>query len=258
MHMPEFSIEDFVAVDIETTGLNPGTESIIEIGAVRVRAGRIEEEFETFVQPERKLSSFITELTGITDSMLVEAPNVEHALRAFLDFAGQDVLLGHNISFDYGFLKKNMVLIGEKFVRKGIDTLHIARRLLPDLEDRSLISLCRYYQIENNHAHRAKNDAVAAFQLYCRLKMEEYDGEEEMKLFCPAPLYCRIKKDSPATAAQLRYLKALVSYHGLPEIEMAALTNGGTLSKSEASRQIDKIILMHGRMLNKTPGNFSG
>ena len=258
MRMLESSMDNFVAVDIETTGLNPRTEKIIEIGAVRVRSGRIEGEFTTFVQPEKKVSSFITELTGITDAMLDGVPKKESALRAFFDFARQDTLLGHNISFDYSFLKKNIEEIGEKFVRKGIDTLKIARKLLPDLEDRSLTNLCHYYQIENTHAHRAKEDAIAAFQLYSRLK-KEYDNHiETTKLFYPAPLYCRIKKDSPATAAQLKYLKALLAYHGLSTEMIAAdfakstendkWTNYKDLTKREASRQIDKIILIYGKI----------
>ncbi len=245
MPILESSMDSFVAVDVETTGLNPCTEHIIEIGAVRIRAGRIEEEFQTFVQPKRKLSSFVTELTGITDSMLDGAPDIERALRAFLDFAGQEALLGHNVTFDYSFLKRHMADIGEKFVRNGIDTLSIARKLLPDMEDRSLGALCHYYQIENARAHRAKEDAIAAFKLYCRLK-DSYGGSLEVnKLFCPVPLYCRLKKNSPATAAQLRYLKALLACHGLPEMELENLT------KSEASRRIDKIILMHGKISNK-------
>ena len=99
-------------------------------------------------------------------------------------------LFGHNISFDYSFLKKNIEEIGEKFVRKGIDTLKIARKLLPDLEDRSLTNLCHYYQIENTHAHRAKEDAIAAFQLYSRRRIMFETGpprEWPIVLCHPAP-----------------------------------------------------------------------
>lgn len=236
--------DSFVVVDIETTGLNPATERIIEIGAVRVRENQIEETFDVLVNPGRALSSFIVELTGITDEMLAEAADTKTALSQFMEFAGEDVLLGHHISFDYSFLKKNIVNAGGSFERLGIDTLKIARAVLPDLEKRSLEYLCEYYNIHNAHAHRACDDAQATAELYLRLKEEFYGKSEETdKLFLPAPLVCQVKKDSPITAAQIRYLRALLEYHKLdlgikPE----------SLTKSEASRHIDKIILNYGRI----------
>lgn len=236
--------DSFVVVDIETTGLNPATERIIEIGAVRVRENRIEESFDVLVNPGRNLSSFIVELTGITDEMLDKAVDTKTALASFLEFAGEDVLLGHHISFDYSFLKKNIVNMGGSFERSGIDTLKIARAVLPDLEKRSLEHLCRYYNINNAHAHRACDDARATSELYQRLKEEFYGKSEDTdKLFWPAPLACQVKKDSPITVAQIRYLRALLEYHKLDlGIKLESLT------KSEASRHIDKIILNYGRM----------
>lgn len=247
--MQEYKTDGFVAVDIETTGLNPVSDRIIEIGAVRVKDGQAIAEFDTLVNPERELGSFITELTGITDAMLTSAPDIESALREFLAFAGEgSVLLGHNISFDYSFLKKNMLDIGEDFERRGVDTLKIARKTLPELKERSLTVLCEYYQIQNERAHRACDDAKATLALYFRLKKEFYGREEETdRLFVPEPLVYPVKKDSPITAAQLKYLRALLRYHGLtPEKEPESLT------KSEASRQIDKIILAYGN-LGKIP-----
>lgn len=239
--MPEYNTDSFVVVDIETTGLSPVSERIIEIGALRVRNGRVEEEFDTLLNPGRSVGSFITGLTGITDGMLESAPDTENALRAFLDFAGEDVLMGHNIEFDYSFLKKNMADIGEAFERHGIDTLRIARKHLSQLEERSLAALCSYYGIENRRAHRACEDARATFELYRRLKEEFCEGEED-KLFLPAALKVRIKKESPATPAQLKYLRALVAQHGIEiQGEMEKLT------KSEASRQIDRIVSTCGR-----------
>ncbi len=240
-------IESFVAVDIETTGLNPTTERIIEIGAVRVREGQIEETFETLISPGRELSSFITGLTGITDEMLKEAPDIQTALQNFLEFAGEDVLLGHHISFDYSFLKKNIINIGGKFERMGLDTLKIARAALPELEKRSLSSLCCYYGIHNAHAHRACEDAMVTTELFFRLRQDFYGKSKEMdRLFLPVPLLCQVKKDSPITAAQIKYLRALADYHKL-ELEVQP----ESLTKSEASRRIDRIILTCGRIPGK-------
>ena len=244
--MPEYNTGNFVAVDIETTGLSPTSERIIEIGALRVRDGKVEEEFDMLLNPERSVGSFITGLTGITDEMLERAPDTESALRAFLDFAGEDALLGHNIDFDYGFLKKNMADIGESFERRGIDTLRIARKHLPQLEDRSLATLCSYYGIINQRAHRACEDARATFELYCRLREEFCEGTQD-GLFLPAALNVRIKKESPATPAQLKYLRALMAQHGI-ELQVEA----ETLTKREASRQIDRIISTCGRL----PGRY--
>lgn len=239
--------ESFVAVDIETTGLNPATDRIIEIGAVRVREGQIEETFDTLINPETALSSFITELTGITDEMLEKAPKIQTALEDFLEFAGEDVLLGHHISFDYSFLKQNIIRLNGKFERTGMDTLKIARAALPELEKRSLTHLCRYYGIHNAHAHRACDDALATTELFFRLKEDFYGKGKEMdRLFLPTPLIYQVKKDSPITPAQLRYLRALTEYH---KLELEAKPE--SLSKSEASRQIDKIILTCGKIPGK-------
>lgn len=239
--------DSFVAVDLETTGLNPSQERIIEIGAVKVKDGVICDTFDVFVNPERTLSSFITELTGITDEMLNGAPDILTALHQFLEFAGEEVLVGHHISFDYSFLKKNIVNIGENFEREGIDTLKIARECLPNLEKRSLTSLCAYYGIENAHAHRACEDAMATTQLYFRLKKDFYGKENRTdQLFIPVPLKFQVKKDSPVTPAQIRYLKALAEYHHL-ELEVKP----ESLTKSEASKRIDHMILHYGKILDK-------
>ena len=109
--------DSFVVVDIETTGLTPASERIIEIGAVRVRGDQIGEEFDVLIQPGRKLSSFIIELTGITDEMLAGAPDICEGLRQFMEFAGEDILMGHHLSFDYSFLKRNIVNTGGSFER---------------------------------------------------------------------------------------------------------------------------------------------
>ena len=118
-------IKDYLCLDIETTGLNPKTEKIIEIGAVRVRNGNITESFESLVAPGRPLGERITDLTGITDEMLKNAPAREEVIPKFLEFAGEDILLGHSVLFDYSFLKKAAVNCNYQFERTGIDTLKI-------------------------------------------------------------------------------------------------------------------------------------
>lgn len=201
----------YVAFDIETTGLNPKFDKIIEIGAVRIRDGEVAEIFSSFVNPARSLPERIVELTGIQDSDVKEAPYMEDILDAFLAFLGDDVLLGHNLLFDYSFVKKAAVNHKKTFEKSGIDTLRIAKRFLNDLASRNLGYLCEYYHIELE-AHRALNDAVAAHELY-RILVSAY-GEREAEPFQPKPLVYTVKKESPITPKQLELLmKLAVQYH---------------------------------------------
>lgn len=98
--------DTYVSIDLETTGLNPKRDRIIEIGAIRVEQGQIVEEFSTFVDPGRKLEERITELTGIRDEDLADAPQLDEVFPQLLEFMGELPLLGHSILFDYSFLKK--------------------------------------------------------------------------------------------------------------------------------------------------------
>lgn len=242
--MRKIMIDRVVAIDIETTGLDPKRDKIIEIGAVRIKEGKIEKTYQSFVNPQRVISEFITELTGIRQEMLENAPKMEQVMKEFLEFAGEDCLLGHHVIFDFSFLKRNAVNLGYSFERKGIDTLKIARKFLNQLESKSLTALCQYYKIENLHAHRAREDAVAAFQLYQRLIDEFYTEEEEIrKIFLPQPLYYEVKKEGTVTKAQIKHLENLCKYHHITlEMEIKSLT------KNEASRQIDFIISHYGKI----------
>lgn len=128
---------DYVAVDLETTGLEPKKDKIIEIGALRVVDGRVEGIYETFVNPYRKLSEQVKSLTGIQDGELEPAPGIEEVLEEFLAFAGDLPLLGHHVIFDYSFLKRAAVNQGCSFERMGIDTLKLARRFMPEEEKKT-------------------------------------------------------------------------------------------------------------------------
>ena len=229
--------DTYVSVDLETTGLNPKQDKIIEIGAVKVIAGEIVGTFESFVNPHRKLSEKIIELTHITDAQLTDAPEIEEVLKQFLDFAGEEVLLGHRILFDYSFLKKAAVNSKLTFERQGIDTLKIARKYLPDLESRRLPFLCNHYGI-TYEAHRALEDAKASHLLYRRL-VEDFYQEEDFK---PYPLQYHVKKEAPASKHQKERLCQLIERHKLIiDYDVDSLT------KNEVSRYTDKILAKYGR-----------
>lgn len=223
--------DTYVCIDLETTGLNPKLDKIIEIGAVKVINGEIKETFEIFVNPGRKLEQRIVELTGIRDEQLTDAPYIEEVLPDLFTFLGDLPLLGHSVLFDYSFLKKAAVDKKITFERQGVDTLKIARRFLPELEHRSLDYLCEYYGI-SHHAHRALADAKATVQLYEKLVGTFYGVEET--LFQPKPLIFKGKRDTPATKAQKERLYRLLSQHNITlDVDIEKLT------RSEASRLTD-------------------
>lgn len=244
---------NYVAFDIETTGLNPKYEKIIEIGAVRVRDGAAQDTFSTFVNPGKGLPERIIELTGIHDADVADAPYMDEVLDTFLDFVGDDVLLGHNLMFDYSFMKKAAVNQKKTFEKSGIDTLRIARRFLTDVESRSLGFLCEYYHIYLE-AHRALNDAMATHELYQILARTF--GEREQDTFQPVPLVYNVKKENPATSRQLAYLQGLAGrYHlecdGFVLAPVPSVTDAHidleTITKNEASRLIDRLLAVFGR-----------
>lgn len=236
--------DSYVCIDLETTGLDPKRDKIIEIGAVRVARDKIIGEWETFVNPGQKLPERIVELTGIHDEDLAGAKMIEELLPELLNFLGENALLGHSVLFDFSFLKKAAVNVKLTFERQGIDTLKIARKYLKDLESRSLGALCEYYKISHS-AHRALGDARATVALYRKLAEEFYEREEaaaEKSLFRPKPLIYQAKRDTPLTVAQKEQLYKLLDRHKL--VVDYKIEN---LTRSEASRKIDQILAAYGR-----------
>jgi len=233
-------VRDYLCVDLETTGLNPKTDKIIEIGAVKVKNGEIRDTFASFVRPGKTLPQKVTALTGITETYLENAPLIGELLPQFLEFAEQLPLLGHRVLFDYSFLKRAAVNAGRTFERSGIDTLRLSRKYLSDLPSKRLSDLCVYYGIEMQ-AHRALEDAAATHRLYRKLCENFYEEEA----FKPVPLVYKVKREGPATKAQKERLTRLLAQHGIePDYEIDLLT------KNEASRLIDRILASYGILQN--------
>lgn len=238
----EKTMREYVSLDLETTGLEPRKDRIIEIGAVKVRDGQITEEFGTLINPQMEIPERITALTGISNEMIVEKPFIREALQKLIEFCGELPLLGHNILFDYSFVKHNAVNRGFEFEKKAVDTLKLARVFLPELTSRSLQNLRQYYEIPQDDAHRALEDARTTYFLYERFK-KEFE-EKRPELFIPTELIYKVKKQSPVTQAQKRYLQDLVKYHRIDlNVEVESLT------KNEASRLIDTILGSYGKIM---------
>ena len=161
--------DEIVCFDIETTGLKVTQEAITEIGAVRLRNGEIVETFQTFVDPERRLTPEIIGLTGITDEMLRGAPKLKDALTAFLAFAGDAPLAAHNAEFDISFIRAGCRKCGIPFEPTYIDTLILAQNLLPGLGKYKLDIVAEHLQLPQFNHHRASDDAVPVAQMLTRL-----------------------------------------------------------------------------------------
>ncbi len=167
----------YVVFDVETTGLSAVYDTIIEIAGVKMNDGEIVDEFESFANPHRPLPDIITEITGITDDMLVDAPEVDEVLHDFYAWIGDSVLVAHNASFDMGFLNNGLKRIEIDSIENAvIDTLELARLLLPDLGNHRLNTLCKKMDIELTQHHRAIYDARATgylFWKFLRMLLED-------------------------------------------------------------------------------------
>lgn len=173
--------DDYIAFDIETTGLNAHSDRMTEIGAVRVHNGEIVEEFNTFVDPEIPIPAKITELTGITDSMVKGAPKEAEALKKFYDFCGEKpVLVAHNAGFDTGFLRMTSERSGMKFSYAYIDSVPLCRSLLKDLKNAKLNTVAAYLKLKPFNHHRASDDARVLAEICINLfqRLKDDSGTE--------------------------------------------------------------------------------
>ena len=174
----DFSFTDeYVAFDIETTGLQVNQEAITEIGAVVVKNGEIGARFQTFVDPERHLTPEIIALTGITDAMLQGAPKPREALQAFLDFVGGRPLVAHNAEFDIGFIRAGCRREGLTFDPTYVDTLILAQNLLPELGKYKLDIVAEHLKLPAFQHHRASDDAAT-----CGLFLPHFFQKMEQEL----------------------------------------------------------------------------
>ena len=168
--------DEFVVFDIETTGLSAMTCKITEIGAVLVRNGEVLKVFSTFVNPEGHIPEEITELTGITDDMVSDAPSQGDAVKAFIEFVGKRTVVAHNANFDMGFIRRAAENAGIHFDPPYLDTLSMSRFLNPELKNHKLDTLVDFYRLGDFNHHRACDDAEVTAKIFCKMT-EKLAGE---------------------------------------------------------------------------------
>ena len=166
----KISGKTIVVFDIETTGLDPATDQIIELGAVKIVDGNIVEKFSTFVKPTKKIPYEVEDLTGISNEMVENAPPIEYVIKEFYDFTRGCTLSGHNIiGFDIKFVRREAENLGLDFDNPIIDTLNEARSKLLKLSKFNLGTVVKYLGLTLEGAHRAWNDAYATAQVLLKL-----------------------------------------------------------------------------------------
>lgn len=233
-------LQNYIVLDLEMTGLSPRKDCILEIGAVKIENKQIVDTFSVLLSPDCELEERITNLTGITQEMIRDGESPEMAIPRFLDFAGDLVWVGHHIQTDYSFLRQWTYEHNRNLKVSAVDTLEIARKMLPQLPHKTLDFLCDEFGIVRQQNHRALEDAKATYVLYEKLEREFL--EREPSVFLEKELSYKPKKEVPATQAQKKYLKELAEYHRISlELSMEGLL------RSEASRMTDKIIAEYGR-----------
>lgn len=162
-------VKDYVVFDLETTGVNPERDSIIEISAVKVGNGKTIGEYSTLVNPGCHIPAAATAVNGIRDDMVADAPQEGEAMEGFLEFIGGSILVGHNIhTFDMNFAYDAVLrALGKELDNDYVDTLYMARSCLPGLSHYRLTDICEYFHIAVEGAHRALND--------CRMNQRCYE-----------------------------------------------------------------------------------
>lgn len=162
--------DNYTVIDIETTGLSNTKNEIIELSAIRIRNNKISDTFTTLVKPNGYISSFIKNLTGITNEMVSNAPSISEILDKYLNFIGEDTIVGHNVRFDIGFIHNNSLKhYNKSFLNNSIDTCKLAKKIT-DLKRKNLETVANYFNIDTTGHHRAERDCIMTFGIYNAMK----------------------------------------------------------------------------------------
>ena len=189
--------DNYTIIDIETTGLDPRFDEIIELAAINYVHDKEISRFQALVKPEYEISDFITELTGITNEMLATALPIASVLPDFRAFVGDSILIGHNVNFDINFIYDFSVYNSlPSFSNNFVDTMRISRRLFKELPNHKLHTLVSYFDINQPVEHRALADCISTY--YCYLKMKQHVQETGAALIADWEKYNSMSKSIKA------------------------------------------------------------
>ena len=224
-------ISDYIAIDLETTGIRLSKDKIIEVGLLKVKDSHIIDTFSCVINPDMQVDNKILELTKISENELENAKRIHEVINHIVDFCEDYVLLGHNTIFDYSFVKKEANRAGLEFEKRGIDTYKLCKRVLPENVRKNLTEACGYFGIERKNSHRAFSDAYYTHVLFQEIikKFKTLEiSSEAMKV--------KIKKFVPIRKRTKEDLQKLLNCH-----RIGCKVNIDLLSESEAKRMMDKI-----------------
>lgn len=164
-------VDTYTIIDLETTGLSPYYDDIIEFAAIKVKNNKIVETYQQLINPGYEIDEYITDLTGITNEMLSTAPSINVLIDKILDFISDDIVIGHNVNFDINFLYDRVNSIKKTaFSNNFIDTMRFARKLCNELEHHRLVDLTQHFNIDVTEYHRALSDCKSTYLIYNELR----------------------------------------------------------------------------------------
>lgn len=224
-------ISDYIAIDLETTGIRLSKDKIIEVGLLKVKDLHIIDTFSCVINPDMQVDDKILELTKISKNELENAKRIHEVINHIVDFCEEYVLLGHNTIFDYSFVKKEANRAGLEFEKRGIDTYKLCKKVLPENVRKNLTDACNYFGIERKNSHRAFSDAY-----YTHVLFQEIIKNFKTLEISSEAMKVKIKKFVPIRKRTKEDLQKLLNCH-----RIGCKVNIDLLSESEAKRMMDKI-----------------
>ncbi len=242
-------IDNYVVFDIETTGLDPYYDEIIEIGAIKVKGSIVVDTFQTLIKPKEEISPFITRLTGITNTMVENAPSIEESISIFLEFVGKKIVVGHNVSFDINFVYDYS---DGNFKNDYIDTMRLSRYLFKDFANHKLATLVKNFDIHTEAYHRAMADCESTRQCFEYIKKHLQEKSIDISSLKRKHIPSFRASDIHATVTEFNednpFYNKIIAFTGVLERmerkeAMQIVTNLGATCKDTVTKQTNYLVL---------------
>lgn len=172
-------VNDYVVLDLETTGLSPNKNEIIEIAAIKVKNDKVLEVYNKLIKPDNGISEFITSITDISKEMIENAPNIKDVIKEFNDFINDEIIIGYNICFDLNFISdKSIKHLGKDINNKYIDVMKLVKTVFPQIKHYKQTDIADLFNIDTDSAHRALKDCEMCKKIYEKIKIIGLPKEE--------------------------------------------------------------------------------